>query len=178
MKKLIIAMAIASFAIFANAASVDWAATYVMQPGTTSMANGYYGVLFAAEDITVADLSAKLSNGDFSSIATYGMNAKTSNVTGSYATTGWAEKTAGSYTFYAVIFDANTTASAKNFYVTSTKTETLLDGTGNETTVAFGNLAASTMTAGNWTAINVPEPTSGLLLLVGMAGLALRRKWA
>ena len=33
--------------------------------------------------------------------------------------------------------------------------------------------------AGNWkTMSNVPEPTSGLLLLLGMAGLALRRKQA
>jgi hypothetical protein len=33
-----------------------------------------------------------------------------------------------------------------------------------------------TVTQGTWTAVNVPEPTSGLLLLLGMAGLALRRK--
>ena len=29
-----------------------------------------------------------------------------------------------------------------------------------------------------WYAVNVPEPTSGLLLLLGMAGLALRRRHA
>jgi len=31
-------------------------------------------------------------------------------------------------------------------------------------------------TAGAWTAASVPEPTSGLLLLIGVAGLALKRK--
>ena len=43
-------------------------------------------------------------------------------------------------------------------------------------TIAFGNMASQTQNASNWAA--VPEPTSGLLLLLGMAGLALKRKRA
>ena len=46
-------------------------------------------------------------------------------------------------------------------------------GTKNVTATAnFGNIAGWTYTA------NVPEPTSGLLMLLGMAGLALRRRRA
>jgi len=42
--------------------------------------------------------------------------------------------------------------------------------------VAFNDRTGATAgTAGNWTNA-VPEPTSGLLLLLGMAGLALKRK--
>lgn len=37
---------------------------------------------------------------------------------------------------------------------------------------------STTLTAGSWSTASVPEPTSGLLLLLGMAGLALRRKIA
>jgi len=33
-------------------------------------------------------------------------------------------------------------------------------------------------TAGDWTTVSVPEPTSGMLLLLGFAGLALKRKRA
>ena len=44
------------------------------------------------------------------------------------------------------------------------------------TSLNFGNQATYTQTAGNWAA--VPEPTSGLLMLLGMAGLALKRKRA
>ena len=56
---------------------------------------------------------------------------------------------------------------------------TATDNTGNEAFAwasgTYGGLAA-TPTEGKWSA--VPEPTSGLLLLLGVAGLALKRKRA
>ena len=48
-------------------------------------------------------------------------------------------------------------------------------GTGFGSSDALGNAEAG-FDAGTWTA--VPEPTSGLLLLLGVAGLALKRKRA
>jgi hypothetical protein len=36
--------------------------------------------------------------------------------------------------------------------------------------------ATSSKAEGAWQAVAVPEPTSGLLMLVGLAGLALRRR--
>ena len=39
-------------------------------------------------------------------------------------------------------------------------------------------LDANTYGANDWTATPAPEPTSGLLVLLGMAGLALKRKRA
>lgn len=46
-------------------------------------------------------------------------------------------------------------------------------------TAAFGTLSTATAVSGTgaWVA-SVPEPTSGLLMLVGLAGLALRRRRA
>ena len=43
---------------------------------------------------------------------------------------------------------------------------------------AAGKLDTVAGAASNWQTAAVPEPTSGLLMLVGLAGLALRRKRA
>ena len=43
--------------------------------------------------------------------------------------------------------------------------------------VTMGNQIASALTS-DWVAVPVPEPTSGLLLLLGVAGMALRRRRA
>ena len=50
--------------------------------------------------------------------------------------------------------------------------KSLANITSAATTVAFN------MNGATWTATAVPEPTSGLLMRVGLAGLALRRRRA
>ena len=48
---------------------------------------------------------------------------------------------------------------------------------GSRAAFAFGDIVTGEVGSGSWTAV-APEPTSGLLLLLGMAGLALKRKRA
>ena len=60
---------------------------------------------------------------------------------------------------------------ASHFMVTGTRTSTTYDDTSSANrSFQIGSQASATW----YTA--VPEPTSGLLMLLGMAGLALRRK--
>ena len=77
--------------------------------------------------------------------------------------------------FASDLFEANTTY---NFYFTA---QDLVGNTYKSETVSAKALAVGANSIsfegnGTWTA--APEPTSGLLLLLGMAGLALKRKHA
>lgn len=53
-------------------------------------------------------------------------------------------------------------------YSANPATPTLIDG--------YTFFESTGTTAGGWSTASVPEPTSGILLLLGMAGLALKRK--
>ena len=62
----------------------------------------------------------------------------------------------------------------KDAFVKATLATAQVDGS---SAVTMGNQIASSLTS-NWVAVPVPEPTSGLLLLLGVAGMALRRRRA
>ena len=82
--------------------------------------------------------------------------------------------------WYAVIYDAATVDAATHYIVSADKAWTV-NALGKDFSVAFfgsmtGTTTANTFLGSSWQ--SVPEPTSGLLLLLGVAGLALRRKQA
>ena len=87
----------------------------------------------------------------------------------------------GKVNLFAVIFDSSSIETANNYMIaqTSDKTQTLSAGTikNNYSSYTHNLDWGSQAEAGNsWVAI--PEPTSGVLMLVGVAALALRRKRA
>ena len=67
------------------------------------------------------------------------------------------------------------TATDPDSYYASAATLTGRAATGTAIQTGFGSVANSYV---SWTATAIPEPTSGLLVLLGMAGLALRRRRA
>ena len=180
MKKIMLAAAVIGSAIMAQAAATNWkvAAANV----NNSSAAVYSGTMyvFCTELLSIDTLSAALSGQkSIADVTTYltGNKLGTANVAAGLVKNTLAENQFSSesllagnnYNFYYVLVDD----AAAKYLVSGTKT-----AQGSElaagTNIAFGNQLDYTQTAGNWVA--VPEPTSGILLLLGMAGLALRRK--
>lgn len=192
MKKLITAFAIVCATALAQAASVSWASSNLY---TTADANGgfsttavgsaasaYLFTLTSTQyDAFLADYTA---NGNMKSVYdtykdTLGSavaTGKTSSRTSTSTLT--TEANVGDAVYGAIIYTYHDATLDKDFYIANIATGTV----GVESGITLANLGTyflggtSTDSTGGWQA--VPEPTSGLLLLLGMAGLALKRKIA
>ncbi|MBQ9366352.1 MAG: PEP-CTERM sorting domain-containing protein [Victivallales bacterium] len=171
MKKLMIMLAAIAAAVVCNAASVKWASGAVYKTdGTTKVGKGATDYLVtinffsdAAGSEAVTGLTGDLSSGES------GTGSKYSGVVDGFT----ANKD-----YYAQIVITTAGYEAKSEiakFTTQATGDTSLnfsDGSG----FAGGWTGFSTANAGAWQ--SVPEPTSGLLMLLGIAGLALKRKRA
>lgn len=162
--------------ITANAAAVTWGLTSVTASPDAAAASGW--AVYVMNASTYEAFSALAAD----KVADYAMNNY------AYATTTAAGRggainvsyKGGSYSgsetvsTYLVLFN-NADASAATYYAnTGTQSITISEG-GADATHSFGTFTAATS---GWQTTAVPEPTSGLLMLLGMAGLALRRRRA
>ena len=158
MKKLLILAAVIVAGVAANAASFKWTASNIYSPtdSTAKLAD------------TTATLYAYLSTADASTAVA--VTTATTTSAGAISKTFDADLSGGSnYDFFFVIDTGAYT------FTSSPKAGVGVQAT-STAAVSFGSMAAQTGASGNWQA--VPEPTSGLLMLLGLAGLALKRKHA
>ena len=158
MKKILILAAVIVASVAVNAASFKWTAANIYAADGTSKFAGNATLFAYAATATAADAvelyTAKVTSGAISA---------TAGTFSSDALTGGAQ-----YKFFFTIEDAGKT-------FTSSEVTQIVQAT-TTAALGFGNMASQTQNASNWAA--VPEPTSGLLMLLGIAGLALKRKRA
>ena len=182
MKKLLIIAATAIAAGVANAAAVSWNVTGIAQDPAGTAYTGYKLYLCDASVYTASVLATDLAAGKFDKLATDGfvqatagtVQQGTSTSAKIASTYSGGDYTAGdSFTFYTLVLNGEGSA-ATYFTISADVTKTAPNAGALQ--MSFANLSTNAQTS--WTAAAVPEPTSGLLMLLGMAGLALRRRRA
>ena len=186
MKKLMIVAAVALCAAYANAAAFTWQATAdLTTDGTTvatasAMNGGTFALLYLGNDSTKIDWSkgSVVDTASPSFVSTMGKTSAKTSKSFSFSMDDY-----GNGDIFGVVFKDSTeklyylqTGASGNMSPTYT-----ISGLDNDNSQLanfnFASSAFSISTAPS-AAVAVPEPTSALLLVLGMAGLALRRKRA
>ncbi len=191
MKKLIIAAAVACVAALTQAATVSWSITGLKGSDGNTLASGaaYIFCTKGTSQTTVAAVTAAIDGLNAADLKTYltdnSLSALTSTISGGeasisgvdLASSGVPASTTGVRIFAVIVDDASFGDDVK-YVVTGTSGSVKPPAAGTSNNAGFTlDGATATASASNWTAA-APEPTSGLLLLLGVAGLALKRKRA
>ena len=167
--KIVLVIAMGLMSIVANAAAVAWSTTAVKGPDGVAVGAS---TAYTATVMFWADNSGAV--GDI--VSTTGTTDSTAAMS-KYANTTGDSFTGGKTYWTQLIIKAND----NSFEIASAIASFTLDSSAEyainfSSGAGFATSGAKIDYAGGWVA--APEPTSGLLLLLGVAGLALKRKRA
>ena len=176
MKKLIIAAAMICAAAFAQAATVNWTISGVKAEGDTAPSVGWAVMVFYTEvGAGSGAIESAIAAGTAGSLAfessTLAVSMSKGKVAAHDVAVAGITDTSKNYDFYFVVFNDADPASATKYAMQSALNKEYSSMAGKYT--VSSTFSSSTP----WTE-TVPEPTTGLLVLLGVAGLALRRRRA
>ena len=184
MRKLILTVAVVAMATIASAASVTWKTSTtgkLYEAGTTTLVASSTAYLFENSGTTAlsALVEAFAAGTDITGLTSLATASVANGVISGGAVAGYETPGDSVNAYIAVLFD-------DMLYVSDAK-DLVVPGTGNQAVqfalktssqAAALDASAGYTGAGWYQTAAVPEPTSGLLVLLGMAGLALRRRRA
>ena len=186
MKKLMIALATVAMSVVANAAAVTWQSGTILDPNGDTANKSVTAYLWVIDAATYNTLSANTTGAAMSDAvyAAYGDKTGDAYTSATTSKKGVANliddsKSYGeSQSAYSVLL--YTYGSGDDLQYMGNVGKVTFESPMDMDSEAMGSFLLGNTSAGAtaWSTAAVPEPTSGLLLLLGMAGLALKRKRA
>ena len=183
MKKLIIAACAAACAAAVHAASVNWGGAIASPDDINTPLSAGQTALLLFSETAFSDDATSLSG------TAIGANANNGGtIVGSYTLTSenvadfvfsaeWNRAGSDVNGYYAILIVNEDGTKASYMYMGEISGTTAMSATSSLDYNGMWGDANKQLTQNGYT-VNVPEPTSGILLILGMAGLALKRKRA
>ena len=174
-----------AMAVCANAAAVTWMSGTVLDPNGATANKSVTAYLWVIDAATYDTYAANTTGAAMSDAIYAAYGSKTGDAYASTTTTkkGIAnllddskEYAAGNSAYAAILY---TYGSGDDLQYMGNVGKVTFESAMNVESAGMSlNLLGTSSTPTAWSTAAVPEPTSGLLLLLGMAGLALKRKRA